>query len=67
MFVILGTFYDVALRYQVLRTEEEKRNDADVILEMKSLRPSGDLDGEITISKLWSVKAHNGSLGLYIS
>nr|XP_046473646.1 nose resistant to fluoxetine protein 6-like [Neodiprion pinetum] len=64
VFVVFGTIYDAALRYQVLRTDQQKRKDSSVIVEMKSLRPSEDLDDAITISKLWSVKSHNGSLDL---
>lgn len=61
--VFLGTAYDIALRYRILRMEEQNRNIDSVITEMKILKSSADIEDDITMSKLWSVKAHNGSLG----
>ncbi|XP_024943961.1 nose resistant to fluoxetine protein 6 isoform X2 [Cephus cinctus] len=64
LFVIFGTLYDITLRYRVLRADEERKRNNTVLTELKILRPGVDFKEEITISKLWSVKTHNGSLNV---
>ncbi|XP_076183081.1 nose resistant to fluoxetine protein 6-like [Ptiloglossa arizonensis] len=59
IFVTLGTFYDIALRYHVLRTGKNDQSIENTSIEMKNSSPN-----EITIMKLWSVKEHNGTLDI---
>lgn len=61
IFVTLGTFYDIALRYHVLRTGKNDQSIENTPIEMKNSSPN-----EITIMKLWSVKEHNGTLGILV-
>lgn len=63
LFVILGTFYDISLRYQVLTTEKKGQSIGNIMTEMKMFNADEPVESEITIAKLWSVKKHNGSLG----
>ncbi|XP_012279116.2 O-acyltransferase like protein [Orussus abietinus] len=60
--IILGTLYDISLRYRILKQERGKPTSDNPMLELKILGTNGDLDDEITLSKLWSIKTHNGSL-----
>lgn len=65
LLILVGTFYDVALRYKIL-LDSNKRNDNNITIMTgsKSLRSDGNFDRRITISKLWSTTNHNGSLGI---
>ncbi|XP_076232881.1 nose resistant to fluoxetine protein 6-like [Calliopsis andreniformis] len=60
--VILGTFYDIALRYQVLNTIKVARINENATTEMKILNEGENVDEKITITRLWAVKEHNSSL-----
>ncbi|KAM0733159.1 Nose resistant to fluoxetine protein 6 [Formica fusca] len=61
--ILMGTFYDVILRYKTLRRANKKdNNNITIIKESKSLRSNGNFDRRITISKLWTMTKHNGSL-----
>lgn len=63
--ILMGTFYDVILRYKTLRRANKKdNNNITIIKESKSLRSNGNFDRRITISKLWTMTKHNGSLGI---
>lgn len=63
--ILMGTFYDVILRYKTLRRAYKKdNNNITIIKESKSLRSNGNFDRRITISKLWTMTKHNGSLGI---
>ncbi|XP_014468573.1 PREDICTED: nose resistant to fluoxetine protein 6-like, partial [Dinoponera quadriceps] len=57
----IGTFYDVLLRYKVLRKTSDENSDRNTIT-LSTLRSNSKLDNKITISKLWTVKTHNASL-----
>ncbi|XP_032674888.1 nose resistant to fluoxetine protein 6-like isoform X1 [Odontomachus brunneus] len=58
---LIGTCYDVTLRYKVLRGTDEERSDSNTVT-LSTLKPDRKVDREVTISKLWTVKTHNGSL-----
>ncbi|XP_076653536.1 nose resistant to fluoxetine protein 6-like [Halictus rubicundus] len=62
VFVCLGTFYDVSLRYRVLRSRRNVRDTGNTMMEMKTMQADQNVDNEITIAKLWSVKEHNGAM-----
>ncbi|XP_033327929.2 nose resistant to fluoxetine protein 6 isoform X2 [Megalopta genalis] len=62
VFACLGTFYDVSLRYRVLRSRRNVRDIANTAAEMKIMHTDQNSDDEITIAKLWSVKEHNGAI-----
>ncbi|XP_076673729.1 O-acyltransferase like protein-like [Andrena cerasifolii] len=62
VFVILATFYDISLRYRVLRMAKERHGK--MVTEMKLLNSDRVVDDEITLTKLWSVTEHNATLDL---
>lgn len=60
--VLIGTCYDIILRYKTLRgTDEECSGDNTVTL--SALRSNGKVNHKVTILELWTIKTHNGSLG----
>ncbi|XP_025264388.1 O-acyltransferase like protein-like [Camponotus floridanus] len=65
--VLMGTFYDVALRYKILLKANKRSNNNITITGLKSLRCDGNFDRRITLSKLWSMTRHNGSLDVHNS
>lgn len=78
LLVTVGTMYDVGLRYRVLNDEGntpenkimngENEEVGEYLKSRKTTKLTINFDEEITISKLWSIKQHNGSLGkLHVS
>ncbi|XP_076285972.1 nose resistant to fluoxetine protein 6-like [Lasioglossum baleicum] len=61
VFVCLGTFYDVSMRYRVLRSRRSVRDTENTMTAMKTMQTDRNIDNEITIAKLLSVKEHNGA------
>ncbi|XP_025155567.1 nose resistant to fluoxetine protein 6 isoform X2 [Harpegnathos saltator] len=62
---LIGTCYDVTLRYKILRRgEEEEENSDGNAVTLSTLKSNKKLDRKVTISKLWAVKTHNGSLDI---
>lgn len=65
LLILVGTFYDVVLRYKILLEANKKNNNNITIMTgLKFLRSDGNFDHRITFSKLWSMTNHNGSLGI---
>ncbi|XP_043254227.1 nose resistant to fluoxetine protein 6-like [Colletes gigas] len=64
VFVILGTLYDVSLRYQVLRMMQNGQSAEQTSMELKILNVNAIVNDEITFKKLWAVKEHNGTLDI---
>ncbi|XP_026669929.1 nose resistant to fluoxetine protein 6 isoform X2 [Ceratina calcarata] len=64
--VILGTLYDVSLRYRILQTEQTSSS-MDNTTELKILNHAETADGKITMKKIWSVREHNGSSDVHNS
>ncbi|KAL6448100.1 hypothetical protein ACFW04_000259 [Cataglyphis niger] len=60
--ILMGTFYDVILRYKILLRANQRDNNNITVKESTSLRSNENFDRRITISKLWTVTKHNGSL-----
>lgn len=61
LLIILGTAYDINLRYKVLRKEDQIANH-NVI---SNIQGNKKWSHAVTVSRLWSVETHNGSLGKY--
>ncbi|XP_029164426.1 nose resistant to fluoxetine protein 6-like [Nylanderia fulva] len=61
--IFMGTSYDILLRYKILRRAIKKNNNNITIMtQSKSLKSDENYDCQITISKLWTMTKHNGSL-----
>lgn len=60
---LIGTCYDIILRYKVLRRTDAVNNGGNVTLSTLRSNRKHDRKVTITISKLWTVKTHNSSLG----
>ncbi|XP_078045042.1 O-acyltransferase like protein-like [Augochlora pura] len=65
VFACLGTFYDVSLRYRVLRSRRNTQDIGNAAAEMKIMHTDQNSNDEITMAKLWSVKEHNGAIGIF--
>ncbi|XP_043276654.1 nose resistant to fluoxetine protein 6-like isoform X2 [Venturia canescens] len=75
LLVTFGTMYDLALRYRVLNGEEnvrekrmknnESEEDGRCVEGARTTGSKINFEGEITMSKLWSIEQHNGSLDVW--
>ncbi|XP_034948319.1 nose resistant to fluoxetine protein 6-like isoform X2 [Chelonus insularis] len=68
--VIMGTSYDIALRYKVLSSlKSENSNNVSIVRQHKTLKYEESFikkdNNVFTFSKLWSIKEHNATLDLW--
>jgi len=60
--MIMGTLYDTALRYKILREIDKKDTSNNIVMESKFMIAE-QLNHQVTLSKLWAVTTHIGSMG----
>jgi len=58
----MGTFYDTVLRYKILRGTDKKDASNNIVMESKFMTTE-QLNRQVTLSKLWAVTTHIGSMG----
>lgn len=66
-FIFVGTLYDAILRYKILHGTGTNNISNNIITESKlTTTNGGKLNPRITLSRLWTVTTHNGSLGRFL-
>ncbi|RLU27089.1 hypothetical protein DMN91_000888 [Ooceraea biroi] len=64
LLTFIGTLYDAALRYKILHGRDKKNANNNILTELKLMTTNGKLDHQVTLSSLWTVTTHNGSLDI---